>query len=134
MNYHSLEELQARAFVHADGFERWQRHAAEKAVTRLVQDAASGSALSFATTTSAELLTHHATLIAAAGAVKDDETRMLRRLLTLPSLPAGVAARIVSGSATLADALVALHCRRSEERRVGKGCVSTCRSRWSPDP
>src|SRR3546814_1882330 len=31
----------------------------------------------------------------------------------------------------------ALHCgcsfvRRSEERRVGKECVSTCRSRWSP--
>src|SRR3546814_1834148 len=26
------------------------------------------------------------------------------------------------------------HCgaRRSEERRVGKECVSTCRSRWSP--
>src|SRR3546814_12625569 len=23
--------------------------------------------------------------------------------------------------------------RRTEERRVGKGCVSTCRSRWSPD-
>src|SRR3546814_14408320 len=23
---------------------------------------------------------------------------------------------------------------RSEERRVGKACVSTCRSRWSPDP
>src|SRR3546814_12144738 len=23
--------------------------------------------------------------------------------------------------------------RRSEERRVGKECVSTCRSRWSPD-
>src|SRR3546814_8648130 len=22
--------------------------------------------------------------------------------------------------------------RRSEERRVGKACVSTCRSRWSP--
>src|SRR3546814_15855139 len=22
--------------------------------------------------------------------------------------------------------------RRSEERRVGKGCVRTCRSRWSP--
>src|SRR3546814_17555063 len=22
---------------------------------------------------------------------------------------------------------------RSEERRVGKGCVSTCRTRWSPD-
>src|SRR3546814_11447672 len=24
--------------------------------------------------------------------------------------------------------------RRSEERRVGKECVSTCRSRWSPTP
>src|SRR3546814_15047670 len=24
--------------------------------------------------------------------------------------------------------------RRSDERRVGKECVSTCRSRWSPDP
>src|SRR3546814_9466403 len=24
------------------------------------------------------------------------------------------------------------HCRRSEERRVGKECVSTGRSRWSP--
>src|SRR3546814_12566793 len=23
---------------------------------------------------------------------------------------------------------------RSEERRVGKACVSTCRTRWSPDP
>src|SRR3546814_18872183 len=23
-------------------------------------------------------------------------------------------------------------CRRSEERRVGKECVSTCQSRWSP--
>src|SRR3546814_1206507 len=34
------------------------------------------------------------------------------------------------------DSLTALHSiedlRRSEERRVGKECVSTCRSRWSP--
>src|SRR3546814_14802712 len=27
---------------------------------------------------------------------------------------------------------VATTCVRSEERRVGKECVSTCRSRWSP--
>src|SRR3546814_20757261 len=26
-----------------------------------------------------------------------------------------------------------VYMRRSEERRVGKECVSTCRSRWSPD-
>src|SRR3546814_2114862 len=25
-----------------------------------------------------------------------------------------------------------VRCQRSEERRVGKECVSTCRSRWSP--
>src|SRR3546814_10965427 len=27
----------------------------------------------------------------------------------------------------------AAHIARSAERRVGKECVSTCRSRWSPD-
>src|SRR3546814_580843 len=26
------------------------------------------------------------------------------------------------------------HRRRSEERRLGKECVSTCRSRWTPSP
>src|SRR3546814_8450030 len=30
------------------------------------------------------------------------------------------------------DLLAYLVRRRSEERRVGKECVSTCRSRWSP--
>src|SRR3546814_8231812 len=30
------------------------------------------------------------------------------------------------------DTLSALRAGRSEERRVGKECVSTCRSRWSP--
>src|SRR3546814_12376802 len=30
------------------------------------------------------------------------------------------------------DAGVLTLARRSEERRVGKECVSTCRSRWSP--
>src|SRR3546814_15611149 len=32
--------------------------------------------------------------------------------------------------AALADRMIAA--QRSEERRVGKECVSTCRSRWSP--
>src|SRR3546814_16953222 len=30
------------------------------------------------------------------------------------------------------DTFIPLAERRSEERRVGKECVSTCRSRWSP--
>src|SRR3546814_10927083 len=32
----------------------------------------------------------------------------------------------------LADTLRFDHAHSSEERRVGKECVSTCRSRWSP--
>src|SRR3546814_14705063 len=30
-------------------------------------------------------------------------------------------------------AAIEIEVTRSEERRVGKECVSTCRSRWSPD-
>src|SRR3546814_11650688 len=30
------------------------------------------------------------------------------------------------------SALAAIDAARSEERRVGKACVSTCRSRWAP--
>src|SRR3546814_14840213 len=32
----------------------------------------------------------------------------------------------------MVDYLTAVSRDRSEERRVGKACVSTCRSRWSP--
>src|SRR3546814_1478681 len=49
-------------------------------------------------------------------------------VLPLPSMRAD--AQQESFSAYLQ--LVAAHARRSEERRVGKECVSTCRSRWSP--
>src|SRR3546814_12981504 len=41
---------------------------------------------------------------------------------------------IIAGWLTGSMALLAdgMHMARSEERRVGKECVSTCRSRWSP--
>src|SRR3546814_11696446 len=42
-------------------------------------------------------------------------------------VPDSAAAREITA---LADELL----RRTEERRVGKECVSTCRYRWSPDP
>src|SRR3546814_16341617 len=32
----------------------------------------------------------------------------------------------------IAQALIGIGWQRSEERRVGKECVRTCRSRWSP--
>src|SRR3546814_15893049 len=42
--------------------------------------------------------------------------------------------RNARGTAVLCDADAKIVRRnRSEERRVGKECVSTCRSRWSPD-
>src|SRR3546814_3146844 len=37
----------------------------------------------------------------------------------------------IGGDQEVADAFVA-HALRSEERRVGKGWVSPCRSRWAP--
>src|SRR3546814_9916271 len=43
--------------------------------------------------------------------------------------------RRVDKTAVRADQVIAqIIGERSEERRVGKECVSTCRSRWSPDP
>src|SRR3546814_13331302 len=45
----------------------------------------------------------------------------------------GVDSAIVLAVAARKQAAHAVHhLSRSEERRVGKGCVSTCRSRWSP--
>src|SRR3546814_18514873 len=41
-------------------------------------------------------------------------------------------AAIVAGDYTIPANLTYVLGTRSEERRVGKECVSTCRSRWSP--
>src|SRR3546814_11275038 len=41
---------------------------------------------------------------------------------------------VTAGDADRAAAAADLGAVRSEERRVGKECVSTCRSRWSPSP
>src|SRR3546814_12482668 len=40
----------------------------------------------------------------------------------------------VGDSLALARQAAKADADRSEERRVGKECGSTCRSRWSPDP
>src|SRR3546814_13488807 len=37
------------------------------------------------------------------------------------------------GASFISDHIIQVAGHRSEERRVGKECVSTCRSRWSPD-
>src|SRR3546814_11831756 len=40
--------------------------------------------------------------------------------------------RTASASSNVAASTFVEYATRSEERRVGKECVSTCRSRWSP--
>src|SRR3546814_14524940 len=61
-------------------------------------------------------------------ALFDDQQNLteLDRLLVLDQ-DAADAAALVGG-----NRIHRLH-RRSDERRVGKACVSTCRSWWSPD-
>src|SRR3546814_8440166 len=50
----------------------------------------------------------------------------------LPSLPPSTAGLAVRQTPFAEPAVETAYPTRSEERRVGKECVSTCRSRWSP--
>src|SRR3546814_12095820 len=62
-------------------------------------------------------------------------TALLWAVIEAPSKGWGagsVVAAFVGGGVLLALFMVWELRSRSEERRVGKGCVSTCRSRWSP--
>src|SRR3546814_14663248 len=56
------------------------------------------------------------------------------RLLGLERAPRALTAPLTRSAPSRAPVLFrsAGHQVRSEERRVGKECVSTCRSRWSP--
>src|SRR3546814_1419697 len=67
------------------------------------------------------------------GTSADREARRTGRY-RLPSIevPNPRRGRAVGGSGALIVSVVAAEAVRSEERRVGKECVSTCRSRWSP--
>src|SRR3546814_20854814 len=56
------------------------------------------------------------------------------RLLTLLALGAMAIATILFEVDIGVASMIAAAFLRSEERRVGKECVSTCRSRWSPYP
>src|SRR3546814_20997926 len=47
-------------------------------------------------------------------------------------LPSRTQVRILEGRRSTVRNQLHVYFRRSEERRVGKECVSTCRSRWSP--
>src|SRR3546814_19012471 len=60
-----------------------------------------------------------------------DPARLVLGVATDPLMLLRAAAEIVRCD-EVGVAVIELWRQRSEERRVGKECVSTCRSRWSP--
>src|SRR3546814_11312410 len=52
----------------------------------------------------------------------------------VPSWTYGIGAEYSPQLGDVGQLLLRADLYRSEERRVGKECVSTCRSRWSPSP
>src|SRR3546814_21021134 len=62
----------------------------------------------------------------------DQPVRVLEEL-EIAMVPCHQAQRLVDHAAALGDVLDRA-LQRSDERRGGKECVSTCRSRWSPYP
>src|SRR3546814_20316505 len=57
--------------------------------------------------------------------------RLLHRRVVLAVAPAEAVQGVADRRLELGKILILLP-RSSEERRIGKGCVSTCRSRWAP--
>src|SRR3546814_11056601 len=69
--------------------------------------------------------------------VAADALRLTRRIAAQPALAPYQPEEYLPGPQFQSDdelATAAGAIGRSEERRVGKECVSTCRSRWSPYP
>src|SRR3546814_14167732 len=67
--------------------------------------------------------------LALKGTVSEADYRAIQALESrLPALSAG----LLNWPRTLPDGEWIARPERSEERRVGKECVSTCRSRWLP--
>src|SRR3546814_14502600 len=70
----------------------------------------------------------------------ESDVRHVRRCREIVSVGVARLAVLASAVPCVADALAGVDARvrfgfgdlRSEERRVGKECVSTCRSGWSP--
>src|SRR3546814_1772680 len=77
-------------------------------------------------------LTHWAKKAKAAKAYRTEAWALAKAAkLTAPDGPLGLAIEFYPPDARRRDLDNML---RSEERRVGKACVSPCRSRWSPYP
>src|SRR3546814_8258092 len=62
----------------------------------------------------------------------DHLLRLQNRLESMRGSDVNFSNTIYQAATAQAHALLKFAQQRSEERRVGKECVSTCRSRWSP--
>src|SRR3546814_16506863 len=69
-----------------------------------------------------------ARLLADQASIKTAEINLGYTLIRAP-----ISGRTGSVSVKTGNLVGSNDAQRSEERRVGKECVSTCRSRWSPD-
>src|SRR3546814_10799890 len=79
---------------------------------------------------SSDLLADRITRLELGRAVREVQPRMLHLVGNVRVVEAPESEGVEVLAATVVHEVHGAH--RSEERRVGKECVSTCRSRWSP--
>jgi hypothetical protein len=103
----NLIELEARLHVQRSANASWRYHAAGRALSRLREHGLDLDRL----VDVEELSQAHRQIVTHLHPVPMDECSSLERLLGFPPLAASLAGRIRSGTATLSDALQALHCR-----------------------
>src|SRR3546814_4683998 len=77
---------------------------------------------------SSDLITDQLQLSGGVRYTREEKSADIRNLYVNPGVPTAVAVFRPAGSPLIGN----FEDSRSEERRVGKECVSTCRSRWSP--
>src|SRR3546814_13248362 len=76
-------------------------------------------------------------LVASAGQVNDSNRRIATAAGDAREKAAQTAGSVRASEETVRNAVDDIHAlveASSEERRVGKECVSPCRSRWAPSP
>ena len=66
------------------------------------------------------------------GFATEGERTLFRKLLKISGVGARTALAVLSGMSVADVRQAVTEQDRSEERRVGKECLSVCRSRWSP--
>lgn len=115
-----LAELHARVIIYRDTLKPWKRHAALKAISRLVADGHKSLP-----STEALKEAHDAATSGACRSARSDESLMLNWASELPMLPVDLANRILTKAATLADLQIVIKGRPDLARTRLSGAVSS---------